>query len=90
MNKTKIKGGCQSGRKVVTHNSKSDLPLAPGKGFAKKDSWTLSRAIRKASEPGGRELSLRGPVEKTLVLHYTASYTTQCTTQNVYSFGVVG
>ena len=25
---TKIKGGCQSGRKVVTHNSKSDLPLA--------------------------------------------------------------
>ena len=26
-NQTKIKGGCQSGRKVVTHNSKSDLPL---------------------------------------------------------------
>ena len=24
----KIKGGCQSGRKVVTHNSKSDLPLS--------------------------------------------------------------
>ena len=24
---TKIKGGCQSGRKVVNHNSKSDLPL---------------------------------------------------------------
>ena len=24
---TKIKGGCQSGRKVVTHNSKNDLPL---------------------------------------------------------------
>ena len=23
----KIKGGCQSGRKVVTYNSKSDLPL---------------------------------------------------------------
>ena len=28
MNRTKIKGSCQSGRKVVTHNSKSDLPLA--------------------------------------------------------------
>ena len=28
INQTKIKGGCQSGRKVVTHNSKSDLPLA--------------------------------------------------------------
>ena len=26
-NWTKIKGGCQSGRKVVTHDSKSDLPL---------------------------------------------------------------
>ena len=29
-NQTKIKDGCQSGRKVVTHNSKSDLPLATG------------------------------------------------------------
>ena len=28
INPTKIKGGCLSGRKVVTHNSKSDLPLA--------------------------------------------------------------
>ena len=27
INPTKIKGGCQLGRKVVTHNSKSDLPL---------------------------------------------------------------
>ena len=27
INRTKIKGGCQSGRKVVTHDSKSDLPL---------------------------------------------------------------
>ena len=27
INPTKIKGGCQSGSKVVTHNSKSDLPL---------------------------------------------------------------
>ena len=28
INRAKIKGGCQSGSKVVTHNSKSDLPLA--------------------------------------------------------------
>ena len=28
INQTKIKGGCQSGKKVVTHNSKSDWPLA--------------------------------------------------------------
>ena len=27
INGTKIKGGCQSRRKVVAHNSKSDLPL---------------------------------------------------------------
>ena len=27
INQTKIMGGCHSGRKVVTHNSKSDLPL---------------------------------------------------------------
>ena len=27
INRTKIKGGCKLGRKVVTHNSKSDLPL---------------------------------------------------------------
>ena len=27
INRTKIKGGCQSGRKVVTHYSKSDFPL---------------------------------------------------------------
>ena len=27
INQTKIKGGCQSGRKVITHNYKSDLPL---------------------------------------------------------------
>ena len=27
INWKKIKGGCQSGRKVVTYNSKSDLPL---------------------------------------------------------------
>ena len=26
INRTKIKGGCQSGRKVVTHDSKNDLP----------------------------------------------------------------
>ena len=28
INRTKIKGGCQSGRKMVTHNSNSNLPQA--------------------------------------------------------------
>ena len=27
VNQAKIKGGCQSGKKVATHNSKSDFPL---------------------------------------------------------------
>ena len=27
VNQTKVKGGCQSERKVVTHDSESDLPL---------------------------------------------------------------
>ena len=27
INRTEIKCGCQSGRKLVTHNCKSDLPL---------------------------------------------------------------
>ena len=27
INRTKIKGSCQSGRKVVPHDSKKDLPL---------------------------------------------------------------
>ena len=31
INPTKIKGGCLSGRKVVTHNSKSDLRLVEWK-----------------------------------------------------------
>ena len=31
VNHTKIKGSCQSGRKVVTHNSKIALPLVERK-----------------------------------------------------------
>ena len=31
INLTKIMGGCQSGRKVVTHDSKRDLPLVLAK-----------------------------------------------------------
>ena len=34
VNQTKIKGGCQSGRKVVSNNSKSDLPLVNLNGSA--------------------------------------------------------
>ena len=33
INQTKIKGICQSGRKVVTHDSKNDLPLEKSFNF---------------------------------------------------------
>ena len=36
INRTKIKGGRKSGRKVVTHNSKSDLPLEGGRSSDRK------------------------------------------------------
>ena len=36
INRAKIKGGCQSGSKVVTHNSKSDLLLVLHSKFSKK------------------------------------------------------
>ena len=46
INRTKIKGGCQSGRKVVTHNSKSNLPLVMHKYYYCRDNWifTLTRS----------------------------------------------
>ena len=35
INRTKIMGGCQSAKKVVTHNSKTDLPLVYFEKFSK-------------------------------------------------------
>ena len=43
INRTKIKVGCQSGRKVVPHDSKSDLPLA---GMANND-WMAPEATQR-------------------------------------------
>ena len=47
INQTKFKGGCQSGRKVVSHNSKSEfyLKIAPVEGALKNHhilNWCLS------------------------------------------------
>ena len=36
INQIKIKGGCQPGKKVVPHNSKSDFPLAFFKSTLRK------------------------------------------------------
>ena len=48
INQTKIRGGCQSVRKVVTHNSKSDLPLQPGWRLLRLDANELHHATRGA------------------------------------------
>ena len=49
INRTKIKGGCQSGRKVVTHNSKSDLPLEE-KNYKKIIFWKYTILIFETSK----------------------------------------
>ena len=49
INGNKIKGGCQSGRKLVAHNSKSDLPLRIGNeagGASKKEGLTKAKLRR--------------------------------------------
>ena len=48
MNWTKIKGGCQWGRKVVTHNSKSDLPLRETKAHC-ADTTRRNRIVAAAN-----------------------------------------
>ena len=60
INWTKVKGGCQSGRKVLTHNSKSDLPLASGyrdPALSRSDCYSESgsRARKFAMVPKIRE-----------------------------------
>ena len=48
INRKKIKGGCQSRRKVVTHNSKSDLHLARhglDANYIGPVHWNAERAI---------------------------------------------
>ena len=46
INRTKIKGSCQSGRKVVTHNSKSDLPLGTCHMYKRRLHFIVRRYIR--------------------------------------------
>ena len=48
INRTKIKGGCQSGSKVVTHNSKSDLPL---RAEQRRPSFWPAQKLRKKKGP---------------------------------------
>ena len=59
INQTKIKGGCQSGRKVVTHNSMSDLPL-----ISTYISWILHRLRHLAWMKGWKNIHLPICVEQ--------------------------
>ena len=65
INRSKIKGGCQSGRKVVTYNSKSDLPLGMIKGalISSRNGRNIFayRSIPYAKPPIG-ELRFKKPV----------------------------
>ena len=45
LNQTKIKGSCQLGRKVATHNSKSDLPLADCRQL-----WLTSSIMKQSTQ----------------------------------------
>ena len=47
VNQTKIKGGCQLVRKVISHDSKSDLPLEKGKGALTVDHTHSVFSLRK-------------------------------------------
>ena len=42
INQIKIKGGCQLRRKVVTHNSKSDLPLVKQAQHEMFQEWKIN------------------------------------------------
>ena len=48
INQTKIKGGCQSGRKVITHDSKSDLPLETMIVVFLNKMWEVWKGVRSA------------------------------------------
>ena len=50
INQSKIKGGCQSERKVVTHNSKSDLRLVEWKNEKEQKLKTQQHAYNEALE----------------------------------------
>ena len=45
INPTKIKGGCQSGTKVVIHDSKNDLPLVDSFSVLDTLSWVKLRKL---------------------------------------------
>ena len=48
IDRTKIKGGCHSGRIAVTNNSKNDLPLAAG--WALFDDAYLKESLQRSQK----------------------------------------
>ena len=71
VNRTKIKGGSQSERKVVLHNSKSDLPLLSKKTWYMEYFQPLKKEIS-----GVQELlyPLCTSKSRELLSHYDFSY----------------
>ena len=71
INRTKIKGGCQSGRKVLIHDSKSDLPLKQRQILILKmiKSWFMNVPNKKKVFCVG--LDVGGKLESRLALFLT-------------------
>ena len=67
MNQTKIKGGCQSERNVVPHDSKSDLPL----GDYMERSKTDETLVQMPEYIDGKEQFVVQNVTKVLHFHKT-------------------
>ena len=69
INRTKIKDGCQSGRKVVTHISKSDLPLVEEEEVqhcrcVEREKKEIESAEKQGSEKGKDEVHSRNKGDK--------------------------
>ena len=79
VNHTKIKGGCQSGRKVLPHNSKDHLPLEFPKKIVK---WPNVRIRNKI-----QLFCRRSFVEWMFIMHYLFYYCVGHRKQDWNAFG---
>ena len=70
INRRKSKGGCQSGRKVVTHNSKSDLPLGTRRRLRMRGSNRLEKSLMLLLRFGHRDRNIpTNFIPKSVTLH---------------------
>ena len=79
INRTKIEGGCQPGRKVVTHNSKSDWPLVPQLRTGLRNAYSVwTRDIRKIIRTTYEEKEWMKKKKKKKLHRWTKWYFSSC------------